>query len=108
MATLKVVIIEPDDTVRITEIENDLKSYQEVVGGYIEAVTGRVATMYVNEEGLLRHLPPNPLATLFAEAILGRLGIVLFGTALIVGPPDEEGMDTPVRQSVVDYYTQEN
>jgi len=103
MATIKAVIVDPDGTIRDTEIENSLGSFQAVVGGYIEGVIGRVATIYVNEEGLLIGLPPNPLATLFAQRFLGA-GVVLVGPALILGPPDGGGNDTPVRQSVVDYF----
>jgi hypothetical protein len=107
MATIRAVIVDPDGTVRDTEIGSDLASFQAVVGGYIEGVLGNVATMYVNEEGLLRALPPNPLATQFAQFILGR-NVVLVGTALILGPPDDVGNDTPVRQTVVDYFNQED
>lgn len=107
MATIQAVIVDPDGTTRDTQIENSLGSFQAVVGGYIEGVFGNVATVYVNEEGLLMGLPANPLATLFAQRILGA-GVVLHGTALIVGPGDSEGNDTPVRQTVVDYFTQED
>lgn len=103
MATIKAVIVHPDGTVENTEIEHDYKSYQAVVGGYIEGVIGSTATMYVNEEGLLMGLPPNPLATLFAQRILDR-SVVLVGTALILGPGDSEGNDTDVRPAVVDYF----
>jgi hypothetical protein len=108
MATIQAVIVDPDGTVRHTDIEASLISYQTIVGGYIEGVLGKVATMYVNEEGLLLHLPPNPLATSFAERILGHYGIQLFGPALILGPSDNVGNDTPVRPAVVDYFTKEN
>lgn len=108
MANIKAVIVDPDGTVRSTEIENNLGSFQAVVGGYIEGVFGRVATVYVNEEGLLRNLPMNPAATLFVNRILGHLGTRLFGTALIVGPDDGEGNDTDVRPAVVDYFIQED
>jgi hypothetical protein len=108
MADIKAVIVDPDGTVRSTEIENSLGSFQAVVGGYIEGVFGNVATVYVNEEGLLRSLPMNPVATLFVNRILGHLGTRLFGTALILGPDDGEGNDTDVRPAVVDYFIQED
>ena len=104
MATIQAVIVEPNGTVRKAEIENNLGAFQAVVEGYIEGVFGRVATVYVNEEGLLRNLPMNPTATLFVNRILGHLGTRLFGTALIVGPDDGEGNDTDVRPAVVDYF----
>lgn len=107
MALITVVIVDPDGVARKTKIENSLGSFQSVVGGYIEGVFGTVATIYVNEEGLLRGLPHNPLATSLANDILGA-GVSLHGTALIVGPGDGEGNDTSVRQTVVDYYNLEN
>ena len=108
MATIPAVIVDTDGTVRTTEIENDLGSYQAVVGGYIEGVFSNVATIYVNEEGLLVGLPFNPVATLFAISVLKHLGMRLFGTVLILGPGDGEGNDTPVRPTVVEYFTKEN
>lgn len=107
MATLNVIIVDPDGTTTHTDIENDLRAFQAVVGGYIEGVYGRVGTIYVNEEGLLRNLPPNPHATVFANRILDA-GVMLVGTVLIVGPANTEGNDTDVRPAVADYFTKEN
>lgn len=107
MATIKAVIVDPDGTYRSTEIEYDFRSFQAVVGGYIEGVFGSEATIYVNEEGLLTGLPPNPFATLFAQRVLNAQ-VLLVGTALILGPADEEGNDTDVRPSVVEYFQKEN
>lgn len=100
---IRAVIVDPDGTLRDTEIEDSLGSFQAVVGGYIEGVFGNVATIYVDEEGLLKSLPFNSLATLFAQRILGA-AVRLHGTALILGTGDNEGNDTPVRQSVVDHF----
>lgn len=110
MALINALVVHPDDRVESIEIENtDLAAYQKVVGGYIEGVYGRIATVYVNEEGLILNLPVNPSASLFVERFLfGGEYHRLHGTALIVGPPDEEGNDTHVRQSVVSYYKMEN
>jgi hypothetical protein len=105
MATIRAVIVETNGTFRDTEIDSGLDTFQGIVGGYIEGVFGSVAVMYVNEEGLLLRLAPNPLATRFAQVILKR-DVVLYGTALILGPSDIEGNETPVRQSVVDYFNQ--
>lgn len=107
MATISAVIVDPDGTARKTQIEDTLGAYQAVVGGYIEAVCGEIATIYVNEEGLLQSLPFNPRATEFAQEML-RKGVMLVGPALILGPPDGDGRDSDVHQSVVDYYQLEN
>lgn len=106
MATIQAIIVETDGTFRETQIENSLGAFQAVVGGYIEGVFGKVGTVYVNEEGLLRSLPFNPLATLFANRILGQ-DVRLHGAALLVGPADTDGYDTDVRPAVVDYFTME-
>lgn len=103
MATINVVIIHPDGTVLKREIENGLGSFQAVVGGYIEGVFSPDMTIYVNEEGLIRHLPMN-----------GRILEVtdhpgpLVGTALIVGPADDEGYDTDVPEHIIKHYELEN
>lgn len=107
MATIKAVIVETGGSVHVKDIENDLASYQAIVGGYIEGVFGNVCTMYVNEEGILRSLPFNSRATLFANSILGH-SIRLFGDVLILGTGDGDGSDTDVRPSVVDYFTKEH
>lgn len=69
------------DTVKIAEhtLEDELHALQAIVGGYIECVRlTDEAAMLVDEEGLLKGLPRNDLASLIA-----RRQIV--GTALIVG-----------------------
>lgn len=106
MATIKALIVNTDGTFRETEIENSLGSFQAVVGGYIEGVFGEEATIYVDEDGRVKTLPINLLASLFAQRVL-HCAAPLYGTALIVGPSDGSGNDTHVRQSVVDYYTME-
>ena len=106
MTQIRVLTVDTEGTAQHIEIGNDFRSFQAVVGGYIEGVYGNVGTIYVNEEGLLKDLPFNPFATEFANRILDA-NVRLFGTALIVGPVDDEGNDTHVRPSVVDYYTLE-
>lgn len=107
MATITAVIVDPDGSARKAEIENSLAAFQAVVGGYIEGVYSDEVTIYVNEEGLIRSLAFNPTASQFAQHLTGY-GYRLAGTALIVGPADEEGNDTHVRESVVSYYNLEN
>lgn len=57
---IKVVIVEAGKHPIIDYIGNDLKSMQEVVGGYIEEVMlDDEAVLICNEEGKLRGLKPN-------------------------------------------------
>lgn len=107
MAQIDVVIVEPSGVAYETQIENDFRAFQKVVGGYIQGVFGEECVVYVNEEGLLQSLPYNREATLFADKFVAE-GHALFGTALIVGPADGEGNDTNVRKSVLNYYNLEN
>ena len=85
-----------------------LEDYQAAVGGWIEAVDvpSLGITIYVNEEGLLRHLPFNPRASfLWWYHVPGAHQAMLVGNAIIVGAPDEDGDSTDVPQEVIDLLT---
>jgi hypothetical protein len=72
------------------EIDNTLEALQAAVDGYIETI-GIVpgeAVMIVNEEGRLRGMAPNPIASAFA-------GIDIVGPALIVGVDEDDFTDVP-------------
>ena len=57
---MKVIIKEPGQRPRVTEIENSLSALQEAVGGYIETVTfAEDCCIICNEEGRLQGLPYN-------------------------------------------------
>ena len=73
-----------------TETANTLEALQAEVDGYIEAVTliPDKAVMIVNEEGLLRGMAPNPIASAAANT-------QIVGTAIIVGVDGEEFTDVP-------------
>ena len=98
---MKAIKIEPDADIREVEItgttieaQND--SIHEYLGGYFDIVRmGRDACMLVDDEGLLKGLPLNPLAM----TVTGCPTLV--GTALIVGTrPGEDGeefCDVPER-----------
>lgn len=72
-------------------IENTLDALQKAVNGYIEAVTlvPDEAVMIVNEEGVLRRMYPNIIASAIA-------GTHIVGDALIVGVDGEEFTDLPL------------
>lgn len=55
---MRVLIAEPGKPAAVTDIDNDLKTLQKTVGGYIETVTlNDDIVLIVNEEGKLRGLP---------------------------------------------------
>ena len=71
-------------------IENTLEALQAAVDGYIETVRlvpGR-AVMIVNEEGLLRGMTPNPIASAVANT-------QIVGPAVVVGVDGEDFTDIP-------------
>ena len=59
---MKVIIVKPFTQPYIKEIKNNLRSMQEVVGGYIEVIypfDDRNIALVCNEEGKLEGLTPN-------------------------------------------------
>jgi hypothetical protein len=62
---IQVVIVEPQKKPYIKTIPNELKAFNEIVGGYIESyfigenVRGAQLFIFVNEEGKLKGLPFN-------------------------------------------------
>lgn len=60
---MKVLIVEPKKVPVVREIEDNLKSYQEIVGGYIQAIYPFAdepeVALICNDEGKLMNLPMN-------------------------------------------------
>lgn len=81
---MKVIIKEPGQRPRVTEIENSLSALQQAVGGYIETVTlAEDFCIICNEEGRLQELPYN----------LTFCGVSFVGTILFVGVAGDEFAD---------------
>jgi hypothetical protein len=78
---IQAVVVEPNQAPRIHIIKNDLKTFQGLVGGYIEKVSfNDTIDMIINEEGKLIGLEPN-FATKYD---------VIVGTAIFVSHQGEE------------------
>lgn len=79
-----------DRSIITADIENTLEALQAAVDGYIEAVTliPDKAVMIVNEEGLLRGMTPNPIASAVANT-------QIVGPAVVVGVDGEDFTDIP-------------
>ena len=81
---MKIIIKEPGQRPRATEIENSLSALQQAVGGYIETLTfTEDCCIICNEEGRLQGLPYN----------LTFGGIPFVGTILFVGVAGDEFVD---------------
>lgn len=79
-----------DRSIITADIENTLEALQAAVDGYIESVTliPDKAVMIVNEEGLLRGMTPNPIASAVANT-------QIVGPAVVVGVDGEDFTDIP-------------
>ena len=81
------------------EINDELEVYQEFVGGNIEIVTlGERLAMVVNDDGLIRELPENIIASILYWSRCGRIVTPICvvtpicGNAMLVGiRPEDEG-----------------
>lgn len=81
---MRVIRKRPDQVPQIVDVENTLESLQFEVDGWIEAVTfAEDACVICNEEGRIQGLPFN----------LELMGILFFGTILIVGVDGENFTD---------------
>lgn len=106
---VKEIYVPADDSeaLELRELEK-LEDYQAAVDGWIESVDvpSLGVTIYVNEEGLLRHLSFNPRASfLWWYHVPGAHQAMLVGDVIIVGPPDDNGDGTDVPEEVVGLLT---
>lgn len=98
------VPVDADEPLEVREFAS-LEDYQTAVNGWIEAVDvpDLGITIYVNEEGLLRHLPFNSRASfLWWYHAPGTRQAMLVGDAVIVGLRDQDGNDTDLPPAVTD------
>lgn len=71
---MKVIVKEVGKSPKITEIENDLSTLQELVGGYVETINmGRGVCLLCNEEGRREGLPVN-----FPIGLVNIVGTAVF------------------------------
>ena len=91
MKAIQGLVITPEGKLTVVTVRK-LEDMQEHVGGYIEGVEWSRGLIYVNEEGLLRGLKLNQLASVIA-------GRYLVGNALVLGPTNEAGESTALPTS---------
>lgn len=99
-------IVIPAKDVRLIEQREftGLDDYRAAVDGWIEAIDllDLGVTIYVNEEGRVRHLPFNSRASFlwWYHVPAVRQTAVLAGDAVVVGLPDRNGDNTDVPDAV--------
>ena len=81
MGKITIAVKEPGEPWEIREVEDELKTYQDIVGGYIEEFRKvKDVCFFCNEEGKLLNLRPN---------IMVRGGDLIVGTIFAVKVDDE-------------------
>jgi len=101
---VKGVVIHADGT-HTEQLFKQLTDYQTAINGWITAVRlydyngEEIACAYVDDEGLLKNLPLNPMAS--ALSFLFGNTPHLVGNAVIVGKCDDEGYDTDLPEFIL-------
>lgn len=96
---VKGAVIRPDGT-HEEKVFKQIADYQEAVDGWIDAIRlydyngVEVACAYVDDEGLLKSKPLNPMGS--AISFLFGNTPYLVGNMVLVGKSDEEGYDTDI------------
>lgn len=106
VTAIRALLIQPDNTFEIREIDENLRQLQSLVGGYIEPIYTEHATLWVNEEP--HDLPINPMATYLWWKLRPEMEGVdhLRGTCFVTGPvtdPNNPNI-TPCLDIVIDLY----
>lgn len=97
---IRIVRITTDETATIESVQRSGDAYRGLIGGWFERVTlpAPFGALYLNEEGKLSSLAPNPIAE---RVLLGTgtnlmPGDFLAGDAFFTGPVNGRGADTDV------------
>ena len=104
--TIRIVKITTDGTATVESVQRSGDVYRGIVGGWIERVTlpAPFGALYLNEEGKLSGLAPNPVAERVLLGAGANLlpGDYLAGSAFFVGPVNDAGSDTDVTPALLD------
>lgn len=83
MGVISAIVKRPGAVARRESVENNIESYQALVGGYVEVIPLRYCLMLVNEDGKMLDLPRNFVMS----------GTPILGTAVFVGNGSEDFAD---------------
>lgn len=74
---LTVIIKRAGKAPEVAEIENNLRAFQTIVGGYVEAVQkADGSVIWCNDEGLIANLPPNVMVDghgFYGDLVIGAV-----------------------------------
>lgn len=105
---IRVLIIRPDSTYEVREVEQDIRTMQGLVGGHIapEPIYAEPCTFWRDRCGELKGRPTNAMATyLWWKADPSAEGQdVLQGTVFVTGVADDCFDSLPVPDEVIDLF----
>lgn len=108
---VKAVFIPADADLKVEVREAEgFEALKTAVGGWVEAidVDSLGITIYINEEGRVRHLPFNSRASfLWWYYVPRNRPAMLVGDVIVVGAPNKRGDDTNVPEPALRLLTQE-
>ena len=70
MSKIRAFVVRLQDEPAVEEIENDLATFQKLVGGYVEIINlGHGLSLWCNESGALEKLPLNRGVVCYSEGV---------------------------------------
>lgn len=104
--SIRVLVIQPDNTYEVRQMEHDLPHMREIIGGWLERASTEHADLWFDEEGKLKGCPFNQLATFLWWKLDPRFEErdVLQGPVFVTGGDDGAGYSTPVSDEVIELF----
>lgn len=93
--TKAALVVKPDATYQVIDLDGGLPVLQEAVGGYIENIDVPGMPMFVNDDGLALKLELNQFASGIYHAAFGTT-VPIAGPVVIYGGVDAEGENLPL------------
>lgn len=96
---IRAILLTEDNIKAVVHLdESSLSDYQHYLRGSIQAVRlSENLVLWCNEEGKLNGMKTNLLASVLLSYHYPETQDFIVGPALIVGPTDEDGIDTAIR-----------
>lgn len=91
---LTILVVEPLKTPRTMTIPDTLEALQDIVGGWIQAISlDETTVLYCNEEGKLKGLTPNRALRVEPDGTIGTgpIADIICGTFAICGTDPDTG-----------------
>jgi len=103
---IRAVVVQPDMSYEILEVEQDLVTFKGIVGDYLEAIYTYCCTIWCNGEGIRLEMPINRVATYLWWALQPEMAgrDIIRGPVFITGLADEAADSLPVRDDVIDLF----